>query len=391
MVIYPSDWQECLIGDFIHVGRGASPRPIEAYLTSHVDGVNWIKIGDAPRYGKYITNTAEKITQSGAAHSVYVNAGDFILSNSMSFGRPYILSIDGCIHDGWLRLYDYQDSVDKEFLYYVLSSEETQRQYATFAAGSGVQNLNKSVVKKVMVYFPSIPEQKKIAKALSEMDDYIDKLAELIEKKKGIRDGVLYDLVNGKIELDGHACRWIETELGQVAAYRKERTVTERKQYISTENMNQMFAGIEPYESKEMVEGVVFCKGDTLIGNIRPYLKKVWFAEFSGSCSSDVLVLAANEKIVPEILYYYIANDQFINYVMTGGIKGIKMPRGDKKYILHYPILIPSEITDQEAIAEMLCAMDREIKDLETEREKMIQIREGAMNDLLTGKVRLDA
>lgn len=150
MVTYPSDWDERSIGDFVHVGRGASPRPIEAFLTSGVDGVNWIKIGDAPRYGKYITQTAEKITQSGAVRSVRVNAGDFILSNSMSFGRPYILNIDGCIHDGWLRLYDYQDSVDKEFLYYLLSSEDTKKQYATFAAGSGVQNLNKTVVKNLI-------------------------------------------------------------------------------------------------------------------------------------------------------------------------------------------------------------------------------------------------
>jgi len=240
-------------------------------------------------------------------------------------------------------------------------------------------------------YVDDLEEQKAIASHIRSFDNYISSLTDLIEKKKGIRDGALEDMVCGRIQLDGHSCNWIETELGKVADYRKERTTTERRRYISTENMNQMFMGIVPYDSKEIVDGTVFCTGDTLIGNIRPYLKKVWCAEFSGSCSADVLVLAANENIVPEILYYYIANDRFINYVMTGGIKGIKMPRGDKKYILHYPILIPSEIKDQEAIAEMLCAMDREIKDLETEREKIIQIREGAMNDLLTGKVRLDA
>lgn len=389
MVTYPIDWDERSIGDFVHVGRGASPRPIEAFLTSSVDGVNWIKIGDAPRYGKYITQTAEKITQSGATRSVRVNAGDFILSNSMSFGRPYILNIDGCIHDGWLRLYDYQDSVDKEFLYYVLSSEDTKKQYATFAAGSGVQNLNKAVVKKVVVHLPSIPEQKRIARALSEMDDHIDNLAELIEKKKAIRDGTLEDLVSGRTKLDGHACSWTQVNLGSVASYRKSRDVQPRKLYISTENMNQMFSGIVPYEGNESVGGTVFFPGDTLIANIRPYLKKIWCAEFSGTCSADVLVLAGNDRIVPKFLYYSLANDRFINYVMTGGIKGIKMPRGDKKYIMNYPVLIPSDITEQKTISDMLSAMDDEIKDLEDERNKMIQIREGAMDDLLTGRVRL--
>lgn len=251
------------------------------------------------------------------------------------------------------------------------------------------------VISGKIIYSIEIPyvedqkEQKAIANKIRSFDNYISSLSELIEKKKGIRDGALEDMVCGRIRLDGHSCNWIETELGKVADYRKERTTTERRQYISTENMNQMFAGIIPYDSKDIVEGTAFCKGDTLIGNIRPYLKKVWLAEFSGSCSADVLVLATNGKIVPKILYYYIANDRFINYVMTGGIKGIKMPRGDKKYIMHYSILLPTDIKEQEAIAEILCEMDKEIKDLEAEREKMIQIRKGAMNDLLTGKVRL--
>ncbi len=167
MVIYPNDWKEKSIDDFIKIKRGASPRPIERYLTASTNGVNWIKIGDAPRYGKYIVSTKEKITLQGATCSVSVFPGDFILSNSMSFGRPYILRIGGCIHDGWLRLYDFQSDANDEFLYYLLSSSYVQKQYEAFAAGSGVQNLNKEVVKKVSVFLPSIPEQEEIAQTLS--------------------------------------------------------------------------------------------------------------------------------------------------------------------------------------------------------------------------------
>ena len=90
MVTYPAEWNEKTFIEFMKIKRGASPRPIESYLTSSTDGVNWIKIGDAPRYGKYIISTAERITPKGALHSVRVYPGDFILSNSMSFGRPYI-------------------------------------------------------------------------------------------------------------------------------------------------------------------------------------------------------------------------------------------------------------------------------------------------------------
>ena len=198
---YKSEWVEHKLGDFLKIGRGASPRPIEAYITLNPDGVNWIKIGDAPRHGKYIVHTEEKITSAGASHSVEVRVGDFILSNSMSFGRPYILSVSGCIHDGWLKLYDYQASADKEFLYYLLSSDKVREQYEAYAAGSGVQNLNKNVVKQVEVKLPSLEEQKVIASVLSSMDVEIESLEDEREKMIQIREGAMDDLLTGKVRL----------------------------------------------------------------------------------------------------------------------------------------------------------------------------------------------
>ncbi|MDR2024270.1 MAG: restriction endonuclease subunit S [Hungatella sp.] len=216
MVTYPNDWTEKAFNDFMKIKRGASPRPIENFITSSIDGVNWIKIGDAPRYGKNIVSTKEKITLHGAVHSVRVYPGDFLLSNSMSFGRPYILSIEGCIHDGWLRLYEFQSDANDEFLYYLLSSSYVQKQYEAFAAGSGVQNLNKEVVKKVTVFLPPIPEQENIAETLSNFDTYIDDLAELIEKKKGIRDGALEDLISRRTRVDGFSEPWEQVSFNQV-------------------------------------------------------------------------------------------------------------------------------------------------------------------------------
>ena len=130
------------LGDYAVIQRGGSPRPIEAYLTNRQDGVNWIKIGDVRPNDKYIKHTEEKIIKEGVIHSRPVHKGDFILSNSMSFGRPYILDIDGCIHDGWLVIKDYGECFDMNFLYYVLSSEMVFKQYASMAAGSSVKNLN---------------------------------------------------------------------------------------------------------------------------------------------------------------------------------------------------------------------------------------------------------
>ena len=410
MVTYPGDWDERSIGDFVLVGRGASPRPIEAFLTSGVDGVNWIKIGDAPRYGKYITQTAEKITQSGAVRSVRVNAGDFILSNSMSFGRPYILNIDGCIHDGWLRLYDYQDSVDKEFLYYLLSSEDTKKQYATFAAGSGVQNLNKTVVKKVVVHLPPIPEQRRIARALSEMDDHIDNLAELIEKKKAIRDGALEDLMSGRTRLVEYQQDWITVPFGEYFTLLGNNTYA-REQLSEHGTIGNIHYGdilvkygnivSERDEIPRLKEGVTFSEKwllqetDVLIADTaedETVGKAIQIGRISYPIVGGLhtIVCRPNMKTASGFLGYYINSKAFHDQLLPH-ITGIKVSSVSKKAIKTTELRIPSDLKEQEAITGVLVSMDDEISAIEDERNKMIQIREGAMDDLLTGRVRLTA
>lgn len=198
---FSGEWESQTINDFIKIKRGASPRPIESYLTINTDGVNWIKIGDAPRYGKYIESTKERIAPSGANHSVMVFPDDFLLSNSMSFGRPYILKVKGCIHDGWLRLYDFQEKADKDFLFYLLSTQNVQSQYIEAASGSGVQNLNKDVVGEVKVVLPSLTEQQAIAQVLSAMDEEIEALEDEEMKMVQIKEGAMDDLLTGRVRL----------------------------------------------------------------------------------------------------------------------------------------------------------------------------------------------
>ena len=118
------NWEYRRIGDICTVERGGSPRPIDSFITDSDDGINWIKIGDADDT-MYITKTAQKIKPEGIKKSRYVRPGDFLLSNSMSFGKPYILKISGCIHDGWLVLRDEECLFDKRFLYFYLSSPST--------------------------------------------------------------------------------------------------------------------------------------------------------------------------------------------------------------------------------------------------------------------------
>ena len=122
------------LGDVIAISRGASPRPISKYVTQG-EGIPWIKIGDVDPRGKFVTSAAECITSAGAEKSRKVLPGDFILSNSMSFGRPYILQIEGCVHDGWLILSNVADHWIPDFLYHSLRTDNVQRQFAQLASG----------------------------------------------------------------------------------------------------------------------------------------------------------------------------------------------------------------------------------------------------------------
>ena len=169
-------WQYRKIGDVCVVERGSSPRPIDQFITEDGGGINWIKIGDTTE-SMYITETAQKIKPEGMKKSRYVEPGDFLLSNSMSFGRPYILKIDGCIHDGWLVLKDKDEIFDKRFLYYYLSSKATYQKFKHMAVGGVVNNLNSEMVRKIDVPVPSKDEQMDTA-------DLLDKICNIISLRK---------------------------------------------------------------------------------------------------------------------------------------------------------------------------------------------------------------
>ena len=170
------NWNYVRIGDVCTVERGSSPRPIDKFITDDPNGINWIKIGDTDD-SMYITKTAQKIIPEGMRKSRYVQPGDFLLSNSMSFGRPYILKIDGCIHDGWLVLRDNGGIFDKRFLYYYLSAPSTYQKFKNMAVGGVVNNLNSEMVRGVTIPVPTIEEQLNIV-------DVLGKVTELITLRK---------------------------------------------------------------------------------------------------------------------------------------------------------------------------------------------------------------
>lgn len=186
---YQAEVRWMKMSEVMSISRGASPRPIQNYLTDAEDGIPWIKIGDVSPSSKYISSTKEKIKKEGATKSRYLKKGDFILSNSMSFGRPYILNIDGCIHDGWISMYGFEEHLDQDYLYYVLRSESVQTFWTAKAnSGGAVSNLNSDIVRKTLIPIPSMAEQKRIAAILDRFDrltnDLTSGLPAEIEKRR---------------------------------------------------------------------------------------------------------------------------------------------------------------------------------------------------------------
>ena len=188
---FSGEWLEKKLGDCVLIQRGGSPRPIENFITQDANGINWVKIGDVKVGSRYITQTEEKIKPEGVSKSREVFKGDLILSNSMSFGRPYLMAIDGCIHDGWLLIRNDKNLFDLDYLLQLLSSETMTEQYRSLAAGGVVNNLNSALVQSTNISFPDKPEQQKIGTYFRLLDELITKHATQLQKLQQIKSACL--------------------------------------------------------------------------------------------------------------------------------------------------------------------------------------------------------
>ena len=177
----PNSWCWSRLGDINNIARGGSPRPIKDYLTDDKNGINWIKIGDTTREGKYIDSVKEKIRPEGMKKSRFVHKGDFLLTNSMSFGRPYILNVDGCIHDGWLVISPIGEVYTSDFLYHLLSSSFAFEQFTNVASGGVVTNLNSDKVADTIFPVPPLAEQQRIVAKIEKLFEQLDYIENSLE------------------------------------------------------------------------------------------------------------------------------------------------------------------------------------------------------------------
>lgn len=210
-------WPVHPIGEVFDVARGGSPRPIQNFLTDESDGLNWIMIGDATDGSKYITDTKKRIKPEGLKKSRMVHEGDFLLTNSMSFGHPYILKTSGCIHDGWLVLSPREKNISRDFFYYLLGSDALYRQFSKRAAGAVVKNLNTEIVKSVQIPLPPLDEQKRIAAILDAADALRAKRRESIAQLDALVQSTFLDMFGDPVT---NPMGWDTPSLGNICDVR---------------------------------------------------------------------------------------------------------------------------------------------------------------------------
>jgi type I restriction enzyme S subunit len=209
-----SAWPIVALEDVFAVARGGSPRPIDSFITDDPNGVNWIMIGDASEGSKYISSTKKRIIKEGVKKSRMVSAGDFLLTNSMSFGKPYILKTSGCIHDGWLVLSPRHDQIHSDFFYYLLGSDLVYSNFKKLAAGAVVKNLNSELVRGVQIPLPPLAEQKRIAAILDAADALRTKRRESLAQLDALLQSTFLTLFGDPVT---NPMGWPRITLGELA------------------------------------------------------------------------------------------------------------------------------------------------------------------------------
>lgn len=398
----PVEWGVDNLGSCADIYRGGSPRPIQAYLTQSASGLNWVKIGDVKPGEKYITSTQERIIPEGLSKTRQVFEGDFILSNSMSFGRPYILKLDGCIHDGWLTIQNYQNAFSTDYLYYYLSSDTVIKQYISMASGSSVQNLNKEKVAAVLLAVPPKPEQDAIAEALSDIDTLIVNLEKLIAKKKAIKQGAMQELLTGKRRLPGFDGEWKTVQIGTFTSVFSGGTPSTANPLYWGGNIPWMSSGELNMKIVREVRGRITATGmeNSSTRMIPAFCVLIGLAgqgKTRGTAAFNTFPLCTNQSIAAifpnesqfdsKFLYFYMDTQYTELRELSAGGGG----RGGltKKLIEDFYVTIPSDIKEQVSIAEILTDIDDEIENLEKELYKTTAIKQGMMSELLTGRIRL--
>lgn len=382
----PNGWSVNKFENICSICRGASPRPINKFLTNS-DGIPWIKIGDATKVSKYIKDTNEYITKEAAKKSRYVYDGDLIVSNSATPCLPRFVKKTSCIHDGWLLLRDFK-GVDKEFLFYIFTiiKEKLKNQ----GNGSIFINLSTDILKNFYIKYPSIEEQKRIADVLSKQESIINKTKDLIEQLDKRNAFMLDELLSGRLR--------IKEENGQVEFYKnpddswktviinfKEIPIPSvwnicdvnkifkvyRGKVISKEHIKTNQGEYPVYSSATLNDGCIgkintyMFDGEYITWNTDGYAGAVFYRNGRFNCTNICGILEPLNKIEGlESLKYLLANE-FKKFVRTGAqltnkklmsnvVEKIQFVMPERKEMIHITNFLKNLDSEKEKYEKLL-------------------------------------
>lgn len=397
MVTYPEDWTPGQLRDFGYIQMC---RRIFQSQTKAFGAIPFYKISTFG--GKADAYISQELYEKYKVLYPYPEKGDVLLSAAGTVGKAVIFDgKDSYFQDSnivWLKVD--KDAVDRNFLWWFY------RSYPWDALeGTTIQRLYNNIILNTDIHLPSLPEQEEIARTLSEFDTYIDDLTELVEKKKGIRDGALEDLICRKTRLKGFDGKWKKVSFNQVIipkarigwqGLKKHEYLRSGYSYlIGGTDFDHGTVSLDAisYVSQErydMDANIQVSANDVLVTKDGTIGKVAMVPELSkpATLNSGVFVFRTKPGLLPVFLFRVLQSSVFREFIDTLSA-GSTIKHLYQKDLKKFEFEIPDDTKEQEAIAEVLTAMDKEITDLEREREKIIQIREGAMDDLLTGRVRL--
>lgn len=408
----PQNWKRLRLDEVFQIARGGSPRPIIDFITDSKDGYNWIKIGDTKNIDKYIYKTKQKIIKAGLKKSLLVKENDFILSNSMSFGKPYIMKTEGCIHDGWLLLRKLKENISVDFMYYVLSSDFIKTQFTSKAAGSTVQNLNIKLVETVIALIPPLPEQQKIAEILSTVDEKIVVIDQQITETQELKKGLMQRLLTKGI---GHT-EFKDSPLGRIP---------ESWEVVKFEDILRKGKGSLGYGILQPGEGVsqginmvrtvdltevgrantkilkvpenisntsptTVLEGGEVLLSVMGTLGRTFLVpnEWRGwNVNRALAVIRTNEKIDNNFLCHFFRSPYFKRVIDKQSL-GSAQIRINLNDLRKYDVPLPS-LCEQIHISSNLSLFDDKLEVLLEKKTHYQELKQGLMQQLLTGKIRV--
>ena len=378
----PEEWETCTILSQSNKLVVAFVGTCEKYYTNKGEGVMMLRTGDLKersidytniKYISYSFHNANKKSQ--------LKKGDILIARHGSNGHGVIYDKNDEANSlNFVIVHLIDNEYLNSYLVCCLDTNIVREQIEAATAGSTQKVINTKAIGELIVPKPNILEQQRIASALTSIDNLISSLGKLIEKKKNIKQGTMQQLLTGQIRLKGFSEPWGEKKLEEVCSVKRgvrvvKRNLTTDGLYPVYQNTNFPLGYSNQYNVEANTPFVIIGGSAGQVGICR---ERYWAAD-------DCAFFACHD-IYKEYLYYVLLLNQrnILHNVRTGTI-----PRLDRTFLSGMLVYISSNIAEQQAIATILTKMDDEITALEAKKAKYEAIKQGMMQQLLTGKIRL--